>query len=362
LNRGNPRPEDRAGVKSSNAALVDVHLHFEGSIPLHVLKRLAVRSGRSVSKLPARGAPLQRGRGFDRFLEAFLWSSTLLRTREDVFESASALFTRLATEGVQHADVSISPQVHQRRGLSFSSLMHGLAAARRDASRKYGLSIAYIADGGRLWGGVWFDEMIHQAALYKADGLAAVGLGGDEVERGGKEFRRGFERARKLGLKTVAHAGERGLSREVRTAMLDLEVSRIGHGIAAVKDAGLMRELAARSITLEICLTSNYQTGAITELRRHPLPLILEAGIPVALGSDDRTVFGTSLRREYWIAASILGLAETTLAQIALNSVAVSLATARVKTVLAGRIRSRFFRGPRGSTSRGTLEANHGSA
>jgi adenosine deaminase len=256
--------------------------------------------------------------------------SALLRSASDVEAAACALFEDLRAEGIHYAEVIFSPQVHLRRGLPLTALLGGLGRARRRALTEGGPSIGYIADGGRLWGPKWFEEIVDQVAAFREDGVVAIGLGGDERTEKAGLFRRAFDLARKAGLGTVAHAGEGTTPREVRDVIDHLGVSRIGHGIAAASDPSLLRLLARRGILLEICPTSNLMTGAVRSPARHPLRAILDAGVDVALGSDDRSIFGTTLRGEYALAVGRLGVAPAR-AQAMIVSAARSSFTSRTE-------------------------------
>jgi aminodeoxyfutalosine deaminase len=256
-----------------------------------------------------------------------------------VEEAAFGLIEDLRREGIRYAEVIVSPQVHLRRGLSFPSLMAGLGRARRRASGAGWPALAFIADGGRLWGPAWFEEMVDQAVAFKPEGLVAIGLGGEESAAPARTFRRGFERARASGLGAVAHAGEGGDPGAVREVIDHLPVSRIGHGIAAAKDPRLLEELARRGTYLEICPTSNLMTRAVPDLRSHPLRKIVDAGVRVSLGSDDRTIFGTSLRAEISLALRELGLAPRMVPELVLNSIRGSYAASGLKRDLSARVR-----------------------
>jgi len=289
--------------------LVETHLHLEGSIPRRVLSRLARRAGAALPPgIPRPGHGLQRDRGFGRFLDAFVFCASLLRTRDDVEEAAFALLEDLRAEGVVYAEILFSPQVHLRRGMPIGSLLSALSAARRRAREAGGPESAFIADAGRLWGPAWFEEIIGQIAAANDGSVVAVGLGGDEAAAPARAFRRAFDAARAAQLGVVAHAGEGTSARSVREAIEELGVTRIGHGIAAASDPALMKVLSRRGICLEICPTSNVMTGAVRSLRAHPLRRLLDAGVPVALGSDDRSIFGTTLRGELNLAISTLGV------------------------------------------------------
>jgi len=291
--------------------LVETHLHLEGSIPRRVLARLAARAGRRLAAgAPRPGLGLQRRRGFAPFLDSFIFCASLLRTRDDVEEAAFALIEDLRAEGFARAEIFFSPQVYLRRGVSLVEVLSGLDEATRRAKLSGGPSIGWIADGGRLWGAAWYEEIVDQLVALKPRVVVAVGLGGDEAASPARPFRRAFDAARRAGLRTVAHAGEGTSARSVWEALDDLGVERVGHGIAAAGDRALLRRLERDGITLEVCPTSNLMTRAVPSLRRHPLRALVDAGVKVVLGSDDRSIFGTTLRREMALAVGALGLAE----------------------------------------------------
>ena len=81
-------------------------------------------------------------------------------------------------------------------------------------------------------------------------------------------------------------------------AVDDLGVNRVGHGCSATRDRELIRRLAKDKILVECCLTSNYQTGAVSRAERHPIFTFMEAGVPVAICTDNTTVSNTDLTRE----------------------------------------------------------------
>jgi adenosine deaminase/aminodeoxyfutalosine deaminase len=149
-------------------------------------------------------------------------------------------------------------------------------------------------------------------------GVVALGIGGSE-ERGQTEwFTEVFAFAKNAGLRLVAHAGE-STGPESVWAALKLGAERIGHGIAAARDAELMRQLRERDIPLEICLTSNLVTGVVKSLEEHPLRRLYDAGVPIVLNTDDPAMFGCTLTSEYRLAARQFGFSEAEMRGIAEN-------------------------------------------
>jgi adenosine deaminase len=156
--------------------------------------------------------------------------------------------------------------------------------------------------------------------------IVAFGIGGDEMSLATSEFRRVYERAAEYGFHRLMHAGEIGGPEKIREAIELLGVERIGHGIAAVHDEGLIELLAERGIPLEVCPWSNVHTGALglqrgnraATIKEHPLPELVRRGVPVTLSTDDPAMFHTSLAEEYR-QAHAMGLTEEELAGLVEN-------------------------------------------
>jgi adenosine deaminase len=109
--------------------------------------------------------------------------------------------------------------------------------------------------------------------------------------------------------------------------------------VAAREDAHLMDFMANNNISIECCLTSNFQTGACTDLAEHPIKTFMEKGIIVTLNTDDPGVSGIEIADEYKLAREVVGLSAEQLAQIQLNGVDVAFATDSVKRGLLGQLR-----------------------
>lgn len=99
-----------------------------------------------------------------------------------------------------------------------------------------------------------------------------------------------------------------------------------------------MQHLAERNIPLEVCLTSNVCTRSVPSLAEHPLPILVAAGVPVTINSDDPPMFSTTLNREYEIAAELLGADEHAVADLARNAARAAFLDAPVRAVLLGEI------------------------
>ena len=145
------------------------------------------------------------------------------------------------------------------------------------------------------------------SAKYADRGVVGIGLGGEEAKYAPEPFAPVFREAKAAGLASVPHAGEVVGAQSVRGALESLGADRIRHGITALEDPGLVRELADRQLVLDVCPISNLRTGAVRSLAEHPLPKLVAAGVLCSISTDDPQMFDTDLTRDY-AAATSLGL------------------------------------------------------
>jgi adenosine deaminase/aminodeoxyfutalosine deaminase len=180
------------------------------------------------------------------------------------------------------------------------------------------VEVRFILDAVRQFGVEAAWEVARLAAAHRERGVIGFGIGGDEARGPALEFREVFAWARQQGLHLAPHGGETMGPQTVWDA-LECGAERIGHGIGAIGDLALVRHLVERRIPLEICITSNLRTGAVASLGAHPLRRLYDAGVAVTLNTDDPAMFGTTLEREYEIAATAFGFTQEELRGIAAN-------------------------------------------
>jgi adenosine deaminase len=168
-----------------------------------------------------------------------------------------------------------------------------------DSVRSLGMSYGAIVTIVRERGPEDAERVARDAAACRDAGhVVGVDLAGDEENYPPVLFGRAVAVARDAGLGITVHAGEFSGPAGIWTAVYQLGATRIGHGIRAVEDPGLLERLRERGVTLEICPTSNVRLGLAPSLHQHPLRALRDAGIPVTINSDDPVLLGTSLTRE----------------------------------------------------------------
>lgn len=127
----------------------------------------------------------------------------------------------------------------------------------------------------------------------------SIDLYGDELAQPIGNFKGIYRRAKQEGLRLKAHVGEWGSARDVRTAVEELELDEVQHGIAAVQDESVVRFLADNHIRLNITPTSNVLLGRVESMSNHPIGRLYRSGVDVTINSDDVLIFDSDVSKEY---------------------------------------------------------------
>lgn len=303
-------------------------MHLEGAIDSATLAELRERHGDRVP--PAEVEALYHYQDFAGFLLAFKNITEHLRTPEDYELITYRLMQRLKEENVLHAEVYVSVGVCLWRKQDFAAIFEGLDRGRARGARDFGISLLWIFDAVRQLGVEDAQRVFELAARYQDRHVAAVGIGGDEQKAPPELFRSVYGYAEDNGLRLTAHAGETGPAESIWGA-LNLRAERIGHGLSAAQDPDLIEELAYRQIPVEICLTSNIRTGVCKAIAEHPAKSYFDQGIMITLNTDDPTMFGTTLSREYQLAQETFNFTDEHLRELARNSFEASFLPAEKK-------------------------------
>ncbi len=181
-----------------------------------------------------------------------------------------------------------------------------------------------------------------EQALPHLDKLVGVGLASSEMGHPPEKFARVFARARSLGLRLVAHAGEEGPPAYIWSALDVLKVERIDHGVQAVRDPLLMARLVQDRIALTVCPLSNLKLKVFPTLAPHNLGRMLDAGLVATVNSDDPSYFGGYLNQNFTQTFAALGLTAQHAYQLAHNSFAASFIDASSMRVFQDRLAEVF--------------------
>jgi aminodeoxyfutalosine deaminase len=302
----------------------ELHLHLEGTITPATLVELSRRHDAAPITLPDAEA-LYRFTNFTEFINAFRAVTRQLAHPDDYELAAWRMMQHLAEQGVVHAEVFISVGViymwRNHDPACFEPIFEGLERARLRAERELGLSIYWIFDAVRHFSLLEAERVFEKAAAMRDQypSIIAIGLGGDERQRGSEPFRAMYASAREAGLRLTNHAGETTGPEAIWEA-LGIGSERLGHVLSAADDPNLIQELKTRSVALELNPTSNVRTGVCPSFAAHPLRRYFDHGLLVTLNSDDPAFFGSDIANEYLLAHTEQGFTPDELRNLAANS------------------------------------------
>jgi adenosine deaminase len=275
---------------------VELHLHLDGAIPKATLWELIAKYGGD--RTIRTRADLERAlvyRDFRSFLKMWVWMIGYLREYDDYTLIGEAVARDLARQNIRYVEGFFSPPDYRQSTLDPQRVTEALRAG---VNRVASIEIALVADLVRDRGVDHARNLLERMGEVRKHGVIGIGIGGFEPGSPPELFETTYERARALGFRTTAHAGEAAGPASVWGAVRALRVDRIGHATRAAEDPELVTHLAARRIPLELCPLSNVRTGVITSVESHPLRRYFDAGIPVSLNTDDPLFFGNSLAIE----------------------------------------------------------------
>lgn len=314
-----PETTNHPGCDNDQIALhtlpkIDLHRHLEGSLRLQTLSEIAQENGidlpgYAIEDLRPFATITEEEPDFQRFLAKFEFLRRFYPTRDAVERVAYEAVTDADDDNVKYLELRFNPVALARtQGFPLESVTSWVCGAVAKAQRDRGIDVNLIVQIGRgedlntAW------ELVHLAVAHQDRGIVGLDLAGDETQYPAYPLADAFRYARSEGLHVTIHAGEAGGPENVREAVQELGAERVGHGVRAVEDSSVLRLLRDRHVTLEICPTSNIQTGIVERLWLHPLPDLLELEIPVSINTDDPSISDTTLTDEYRIAMSAMGL------------------------------------------------------
>jgi adenine deaminase len=308
----------------------ELHLHIEGSLEPEMLFALAQRNGVAIpfASVEAVRAAYNFSNLQD-FLDIYYQGMSVLQTEADFYALTDAYLRRAEADAVRHVEIFFDPQGHTERGIVFETVITGITRALDDA-RSRGLTSRLILCFLRHLSEAEAEATLDQALPF-LHLITGVGLDSSEVGHPPAKFARVFARARGLGLKLVAHAGEEGPPEYVHEALDLLHVDRIDHGNRALEDAGLVTRLAGEGMCLTVCPLSNLKLCVVPDLKAHPLRRMLDAGLVATVNSDDPAYFCGYVNANFIAVADALDLSRDEIITLARNSFAGSFLDAADK-------------------------------
>jgi adenosine deaminase len=315
-------PTENSATKALINALpkAELHLHIEGSLEPELMMALAAKH--QVNLPYATIDDVRHAYNFDNlqsFLDLYYLGASVLRDEDDFYRLMWDYLCKCKEDNVVHTEIMFDPQTHTERGIGFEVFMPGFMRAIAQAEQEWGQSTLLIMSFLRHLSEESAFETLASAQPYLSM-ITAVGLDSSELGNPPQKFARVFAKAKTLGLLRVAHAGEEGPAEYIWSALNDLDVHRIDHGVRSVDDPVLMQTLAQKQMPLTVCPLSNIKLCVFNHMREHNILSLLDSGLLVTVNADDPSYFGGYLNENFHALAAHLPISHAQIKTLAENS------------------------------------------
>lgn len=326
-------------MHNTQLPLVDLHRHLDGNIRPKTIWQLAQKNN---IKLPADNfesfLPHVQITDSEADLIAFLkkldWGVGVLKSLDDVVRIGYENVEDAFNANIDYAELRFSPYyIAMTHNLPIEGVVEAIIEGVNKGKEKFSTKTNLIGILSRTFGVEHCQSELNALLAYK-DNLVAVDLAGDEYNFPGSLFDNHFKQVKDAGLNVSVHAGEAAGPESVWHAIKTLGATRIGHGVACANDQQLMDYMRDHQISIESCLTSNYQTGTIQNLAVHPVKTFIANDLLVCLNTDDPAVENIELAGEYQLAREVLQLSDAQITQLQRNAIQMSFLSESEKKAL----------------------------
>jgi adenosine deaminase len=276
---------------------IELHLHLDCSLSYAAVSRLddsiSLEEYQREFIAPPRCTSLadfltRAPRGFQLMQE----EAALALVVEDLFE-------QLAADRVIYAEIRFAPLLHTERGLTAEQVVAAVDRATEACIRASGIDARLILCTLRHFDTEQGLTTARMVESFQGSRVVALDIAGDEggypIDANIPAFRYAIDH----GLHRTAHAGEARGPESVWETLREFQPARIGHGVRSIEDPVLIQHLKYERIHLEVCPTSNVQTGVSQAFAEHAVDKLYRAGVPLSINTDTRTITNITLTEEY---------------------------------------------------------------
>jgi adenosine deaminase len=291
----------------------DLHVHLDGSLRLSTILDIAKKERIQLPADSVEGLRQAIGCGSHfgslvEYLRGFAITLKVMQTEESLERIAFELAEDAHQENVRYMEVRYAPMLHTQRGLKLTRVVEAVLGGLRRARETFGIKANVIVCGIRNISPESSYEMAELAVAYKGRGVVGFDLAGAEADFPAKHHRAAFQLVRDNNINCTIHAGEAYGPESIAQAIHVCGAHRIGHACRLRENGDLLHYLNDHRIPLECCPSSNVQTGAVRDLRSHPLKLYFDLGLRVTINTDNRLITDTSVSKELYLVHSELGV------------------------------------------------------
>ncbi|KES04033.1 adenosine deaminase [Streptomyces toyocaensis] len=324
---------DNALIRSLPKAVL--HDHLDGGLRPATVVELAAAAGHTLpttdpDELAAWYVEAANSGDLVRYIATFEHTLAVMQTREGLLRTAEEYVLDLAADGVVYGEVRYAPELNTRGGLTMSEVVETVQEGLAAGMAKAAAAGTPVRVGTLLCGMRMFDRVREAADLavaFRDAGVVGFDIAGAEDGFPPADHLAAFEQLRRENVPFTIHAGEAHGLPSIHQALQVCGAQRIGHGVRLTEDivGGKLGRLAGwvrdRRIALEMCPTSNLQTGAATSIAGHPITAMKDLGFRVTLNTDNRLVSGTTMTREMSLLVEQAGWTVDDLRTVTVNAV-----------------------------------------
>ncbi|MCF7793090.1 MAG: adenosine deaminase [Candidatus Cloacimonetes bacterium] len=302
----------------------DLHVHLDGSMRISTIFDLAKKQNvklpvKTEKELADKICCDRQCESLVDYLEGFEITLSVMQTEEALERIAFELAEDAAKENIRYMEVRYSPILHTQKGLKLTTISDAVIRGLAEAEKKFNIKTGVIICGIRNMDPGTSIDLAKLAIAYKNKGVLGFDLAGAEADHPAKHHKEAFYLALNNNINITVHAGEAYGPESIHQALHYCGTHRIGHGTRLIEDGDLLNYVNDHRIPLEICITSNLQTKAISGLREHPLGFYVEYGLRVTINTDNRLISNTTLTDEFMLAIDELGLDYSEIKNIIIN-------------------------------------------
>jgi adenosine deaminase len=304
------------------APKVLLHDHLDGGLRPATVVELAEAIG--YHKLPSQDVAevtswLRRGaqRGhLNLYLDAFQHTVAVMQTADALRRVAAECAEDLAADGIVYAEVRFAPELHVAQGLALNEVVEAVLDGFRDGSAGRGITVYALLTAMRT--AARSLEIAELAVRYRDRGVVGFDIAGAEAGSPPSRHLDAFQYVARENFHITIHAGEGFGLPSIWEALQWCGAARLGHGVRIMDDIDITPEGTAtlgrlasyvrdRRIPLEMCPTSNVQTGAAPSIEAHPIRLLRQLSFRVTVNTDNRLMSGVTLSSEFHRLAEVFG-------------------------------------------------------
>ena len=292
---------------------VELHCHLDGSLRLNTIIDI---SKKNKIKLPSYEPTIlskvisldKKKVSLEEYIALFDITLSVMQDESSLERISYELMEDLANDNIYYAEIRFSPILHTKNGMSIEEALKAVKKGLERGSKSYGTKYGIIICCIRSINPIISIELAELAVIYKNKGVVGFDLAGAENNYPAKKHKEAFYIIRNNNVNTTIHAGEAFGPESIHQAIHTCGANRIGHGIRLLEDPELLSYVNNHRICLEICITSNFHTGAVESLKEHPFIYYYNKGVRVCLNTDNRLISNTNLSKEYLIACQLFNL------------------------------------------------------